>query len=131
MQQLNRKLSNSQLNKLNSAIKNKTAAGLRQSSIMIGDDDINFPHKLLLINRQVANLYQTFANTLSTNQLSKTQLSKMMQSVGFLSRQLGPLLKTELPLTKNLIKSLAKSVLIPLELTAAASAADAKIHKKS
>ena len=131
MQQLNRKLSNSQLNKLNSAIKNKTAAGLRQSSIMIGDDDINFPHKLLLINRQVANLYQTFANTLSTNKLSKTQLSKMMQSVRFLSRQLGPLLKTELPLTKNLIKPLAKSVLIPLELTTAASAADARIHKKS
>ena len=99
---------------------------------MIGDDEINFPHKLLLINRQVANLYQAFANALSTdNKLSKTQLSKMMQSVGFLSRQLGPLLKTELPLTKNLIKPLAKSVFIPLELTTAASAADARIHKKS
>ena len=99
---------------------------------MIGDDEINFPHKLLLINSQVANLYQAFANALSTdNKLSKTQLSKMMQSVGFLSRQLGPLLKTELPLTKNLIKPLAKSVFIPLELTTAASAADARIHKKS
>ena len=54
----------------------------------------------------------------------------MVQSGGFLSRLLGPLLKTELPLTKNVIKPLAKSVLIPLGLTAAASAADAGIHKK-
>ena len=49
---------------------------------------------------------------------------------GFLSRLLGPLLKTGLPLIKNVIKPLAKSVLIPLGLTAAASAADAGIHKK-
>ena len=63
--------------------------------------------------------------------LSKTQLSKMMQSGGFLGRLLGPLLKTGLPLIKNVIKPLAKSVLIPLGLTAAASAADAGIHKKN
>ena len=54
----------------------------------------------------------------------------MIQSGGFLGRLLGPLLKTGLPLTKNVIKPLAKSILIPLELTAAASAADAGIHKK-
>ena len=60
----------------------------------------------------------------------KTQLSKMIQSGGFLGRLLGPLLKTGLPLIKNVIKPLAKSVLIPLGLTAAASAADAGIHKK-
>ena len=53
----------------------------------------------------------------------------MIQSGGFLGRLLGPLLKT-LPLIKNVIKPLAKSVLIPLRLTAAASAADAGIHKK-
>ena len=53
----------------------------------------------------------------------------MIQS-GFLGRRLGPLLKTELPLMKNVIKPLAKSVLIPLGLTAAASAADAEMHKK-
>ena len=53
----------------------------------------------------------------------------MIQSGGFIRRLLGPLLKTGLPLIKNVIKSLAKSVLIPLELTAAA-AADAGIHKK-
>ena len=62
--------------------------------------------------------------------LSKTQLSKMTQSGRFLGRLLGPLLKTGLPLIKNVIKPLAKSVLIPLGLTAAASAVDAGIHKK-
>ena len=54
----------------------------------------------------------------------------MIQSGGFLGRLLGPLLKTLLPLIKNVIKPLAKSVLIPLGLTAAASAADVGIHKK-
>ena len=54
----------------------------------------------------------------------------MIQSGGFLGRLLGPLLKTGLPLIKNVIKPLAKSVLIPLGLTAAASAADAGIYKK-
>ena len=54
----------------------------------------------------------------------------MIQSGGFLGRFLGPLLKTGLPLIKNVIKPLAKSILIPLGLTAAASAADAGIHKK-
>ena len=54
----------------------------------------------------------------------------MIQSRGFLGWLLGPLLKTGLPLIKSVIKPLAKSVLILLELTAAASAADAGIHKK-
>ena len=54
----------------------------------------------------------------------------MIQSGGFLIRLLRPLLKTGLPLIKNVIKLLAKSVLISLGLTAAASAADAGIHKK-
>ena len=54
----------------------------------------------------------------------------MIQSGGFLGKLLGPLLKTELPLIKIVIKALAKSVLVPLGLTAAASAADAGIHKK-
>ena len=62
--------------------------------------------------------------------LSKAQISKILQSGGFLGRLLGPLLKTGLPLIKNVIKPWAKSVLIPLEFTAAASAADAGIHKK-
>ena len=97
---------------------------------MIGDNETNFPHKLLLTNRQVANLRKAFANYLSTDiKLSKTQLSKMIQSGGFLGRLLGPLLKTGLPLISNVTKPLAKSVLTPLGLTAAASAADAGMHK--
>ena len=115
------KLSNSQLNKLKSAIKSETEVVLRLSSNMIGDSDdkINFPHELLLTNRQVANLRKAFANYLSTDiKLSKAQLSKMIQPGGFLGRPLGPLLKTGLPLMKNVIQSLAKSVLIPLGLTA-------------
>ena len=82
---------------------------------MIGDNETNFPHKLLLTNRQVANLRKAFANYLSTDiKLSKTQLSKMMQSGGFFGRLLGPIPKTGLPLIKKVIKPLAKSVLIPL-----------------
>ena len=65
---------------------------------MIGDDEINFPHKLLLAFRQVSNLCKVFANYLSTDiKLSKTEISKMTQSGGFLRRLLGPLLKTGLP----------------------------------
>ena len=100
---------------------------------MVGNlnDNINFPHELLSTNRQVANIRKAFANHLSTDiKLSKTQLSKMIQLGGFLGRLLGPLLKTGLPLMKSVIKPLVKSVLIPLGLTAAASAADAGIHKK-
>ena len=55
----------------------------------------------------------------------------MIQSGGFIGRLLGPLLKTGLPIMKNVIKILAKSVLISLGGTAAASAADAGIHKKN
>ena len=101
---LNVKLSNSQLNKLKSAIKNETDVVLRLSSNMIGnsDDETNFSYKLLLTNRQVANLCKAFANYLSTDiKLSKTQLSKMIQLGGFLGKPLGPLLKTGLPLMKR------------------------------
>ena len=78
---------------------------------MIGDDETNFPHKLLLMNRQVANLRKAFANKSSTDiNLLKTQLSKMIQPGGFLGRLLGPLLKTGIPLIKNVIKPVAKSV---------------------
>ena len=61
---LNVKLSNSQLNKLKSAIKNEIDVVLRLSSNMIGNssDNTNFPHELLLTNRQVANLRKAFAN---------------------------------------------------------------------
>ena len=128
---LNVKLTNSQLNKLKPAIKNKTKVVLRLSSNMIGGNETNFPHNVLLTNRQVANLLKAFVNYLSTDiKLSKAQLSRMIQSGGFLGRLLGSLLKTGLPLIKDVIKPLAKSVLIPLGLTTAPSAADAGIHKK-
>ena len=128
---LNEKLSNSRLNKLKSAIKNETEVVLKLASNMIGDNETNFPHNLLSTNRQVTNLRKAFANHLSTDiELSKTQLSKMIQSGGILGRLLGPLPKTWLPLIKTVIKPLAKSVLIPLGLTAATSAAGAGIHKK-
>ena len=120
---LNLKLSNSQLNKLKSSIKNETDVVLRISSNMVGNsnDNTNFPHELLLSNRQVENIHKAFANHSSTDiKLSKTQLSKMIQSGGFLGKLLGPLLKIGLPLMKSIIKPLAKSVLIPLGLTAAA-----------
>ena len=64
---LNVKPSNSQLNKLKSTIKNETEVVLRLSSNTIGDNETNFPHKLLLTNRQVANLCKTFANYLSAD----------------------------------------------------------------
>ena len=90
----------------------------------------NLPHELLL-TRQKTKVRNDFNNNASTDlKLSKAQISKIIQSGGFLGRLLGPLLKTRLPLIKNVIKPLAKSVLIPLALTAAASAADAGKHKK-
>ena len=101
---LNVKLSNSQLNKLKSAIKSKIEVVLWLSSNMIGnsDDETNFLHKSLLTNRQVANLHNTFANnSLADIKLLKTQLFKMVQSGGFLGRFLGPLLKRGLPLIKK------------------------------
>ena len=100
---------------------------------MIGDsnDKANFPHELLLTDRQISSIRKAFSNNSSVDiKFSKTQLSKMIQSGGFLGKLPGPLLKSGLPLIKSLIKPLAKSVLIPLGLTAAASAPDAGIHKK-
>ena len=119
---LNTKLSNSQLNKLKSAIKNENEVVIRLSPNMIGDynDKGNFPHELLLTDRHVSSIRKAFANNSSVDiKFSKTQLSKMIQS-GFLGKLLGPLLKTGLPLIKNVITPLAKSILIPLGLTAAA-----------
>ena len=130
---LNVKLSNSQLNMLKSAIKTGTEVTLNLSSNIVGDSDDanNFPRKLLLTNTQVSRLRKAFANNSSANiKLSKTQLHKIGQPGGFLGRLLGPLLKTGLPLIGNVFKPLAKSVLIPLGLTVAASATDVAIHKK-
>ena len=87
------------------------------------NDNTNFPHELLLTNRQVANICKAFAKNTSTDiKLSKTQLSKMIQSGGFLGNLLGkltgPLMKVAVPLAKN--------VLAPLGI----SAIDGSIKKK-
>ena len=131
---LNVKLSNSQLNKLKSAIKNKIEVVLRLSPNMIGEsnDEANFPRELLLTDRQVSATRKALSNNSSADiKFSKTLLSKMIQSGGFLGKLLGSLLKSGFPLIKNVIKPLTKIILIPLGLTAAASAADARIHKKN
>ena len=121
---LNVKLSNSQLNKLKSSIKNETDVVLRISSNMVGDsnDNTNFPHELLLTNRQVANICKAFAKNTSIDiKLSKTQLSKMIKSGGFLGNLLGklagPLMKVAVPLA-------------PLGISAAMSAIDGSIKKQ-
>ena len=98
---------------------------MKLSSNVVGssNDEHNFPHKFLLSNTQISKLRKAFANNSSTNiKLSKTHLHKIGQSEGFLDRLLGPLLKTSLPLLKNVLK--------PLGLTAAASLTDAAIQKK-
>ena len=100
---------------------------------VVGDsnDENNFPHKLLLTNTQVSKLRKAFGNDSSANiKLSKTQLHKIGKSGGFLGSILRPLLKTGLPLIRNVLKRLAKNVLIPLGLTAAVPATDTIIHKK-
>ena len=85
---------------------------------------------MLLTDTQVSRLHKASANNSSANKkLSKTQLHKIGQSRGFLGRLLGPLLKTGLPLIGNVLKLLAKCILIPLGLTAA-SATNKAIHKK-
>ena len=126
---LNVRVSNSQLNKLKSSIKNETNVVLRISSNMVSNsnDNTNFPHELLLTNRQVANIRKAFAKNTSTDiKLSKTQLSKMIQSGGFLGNSLGklagPLMKVAMPLAKN--------VLAPLGISAAMSALDGSIKQK-
>ena len=100
---LNIKLSNSQLNKLKSGIKNDTEVTLKISSNVVGDsnDEHNFSWKLLT-NTQVSKLHKAFANNSSANiKLSKTQLHKIGQSGEFLGRLLGPLLRTGLPLAQR------------------------------
>ena len=126
---LNVKLSNSQLNKIKSSIKNETDVVLRISSNMVtnSNDNTNFPHELLLTNRQVANIRKAFAKNASIDiKLSKTQLSKMIQSAGFLGNLLGKLagalMKVAMPLAKN--------VLAPLGIFVAMSAIDGSIKKK-
>ena len=120
----NIELCNSQINKLKSATKNVIEVTLKLSSNMIGNsnDEANFSNKIVLIDGQVSKLRMALAIKLSTNiNLSKTQLSKVIQSGGFLGKLSGSLLKTGVPSMGYVLKPLAKSVFTRLALTAAAA----------
>ena len=123
---VNVKLSDTQLKKLKNTVKNKTGTTLRISLKMFNGN--NLPNELLLTTRQKTKLRNAFNNNMSTDlKLSKAQISKIIQSGGFLgsllSKLAGPLMKVAIPLAKN--------VLAPLGITAAASAIDAGIKKKN
>ena len=121
---VNSKLSNSQLNKLKRAVKNKQGTTFRMNARMFNGN--NLPHELLLTTRQTTKLRNAIENNLQTDiKLSKAQISKILQSGGFLGKTLGPLLKTGLPLLKSVIYRLGL-----LGLTAASSAIDAGAQKK-
>ena len=100
---VNAKLSKSQLNKLKSAVKNNKRTTLRMNARMFNGN--NLPHELLLTTRQTTKLRNAIENNMSTDiKLSKAQISKIIQSGGFLGKILGPLLKTGLPSLKSVIK---------------------------
>ena len=121
---VNVKLSDTQLKKIKNAIKNKTQTTLRISFKMFTGN--NLPHELLT-TRQKTKLRNAFNNMSPDLKLSKAQISKIIQSDGVLgslwSKLAGPLMKIAVPLAKN--------ILAPLGITAAASAIDAGIQKKN
>ena len=99
---VNVKLSDTQLKKLKNAVKHKTGTTLRISLKIFNGN--NLPHKLLLTTRQKTKVRNASNNNISTDlKLSKAQISKIIQSGEFLGRLIGPLLKTGLPLIKNVI----------------------------
>ena len=92
----NATLSNSQLNKLKSAVKNRQGTILRMNARMFSAN--NLPHELLLTTRQITKLRNAIENNMSTDiKLSKAQISKIIQSGDLLGKLLGPLIKTGLP----------------------------------
>ena len=121
---VNVKLSDTQLKKLKNAVKNKTGTTLRISLKMFNGN--NLPHELLLTTRQKIKVRNAFNNKSTDLKLSKAQISKIIQSGGFLglllSNLAGQLMKIEVPLEQN--------VLAPFGITAAASAIDGGIKKK-
>ena len=117
---VNVRLSDSQLNKLKPAIKNQTGATLRMNIKMFNGN--NLPHELLLTTRQATKIRSAIENNISTDiKLSRAQISKIIQSGGFLdsllSKSAGPLMKVAVPLAKN--------ILGPLGITAASLAINA------
>ena len=122
---VNVKLSDAQLKKLKDAVKDNAGTTLRINFKMFDGNDL--PHELLLMTRQKTKLRNAFNNNKSADiKLSKAQIVKIIQSGGFLgsllSKLAGPLMKIAVFLAKN--------VLVPLGITAAASALDAEIQKK-
>ena len=121
---VNVKLPDTQLKKLKITVKNKIETTLRINLKMFNGNDL--PHELLLTTRQKTKLRNAFNNNMPTDlKLSKAQISKIIQSGGFLgsllSKLAGLLMKVAFPLAKN--------VLAPLGITLAASAIDAGIQK--
>ena len=119
---VNVKLSDSQIKKLKDAVKDNTGTTLRISLKMFNGNDL--PHELLLIARQKTKVRNAFNNNMSTDlKLSKAQIVKIIKFAGFLgsllSKLAGPLMKVAILLAKN--------VLAPLGITAAASVLDAGI----
>ena len=98
------KLSDTQLKKLKTTVKNKTGTSLRMSWKLFNGNDL--PHELLLTIRQKTKLRNAFNNNMSTDlKLSKAQIYKIIQSQEFLesllSKLAGPLMKVAIPLAKN------------------------------
>ena len=122
---VNVKLSDTQLKKLKDAVRNNTGTTLRINLNMLHGN--NLPHELLLTTRQKTKLRNTLNNMSTDIKLSKAQITKIIQSGQFLgsllSKLAGPLMKVAVPLAKN--------ILAPLGITAAASAIDAGIQKKN
>ena len=122
---VNVKLLDTQLKKLKTAVKNKRGTTLRMSLKMVDENDLL--HKLLLTTRQKTKLRNAFNDNMSTDiKLSKAQISKIIQSGGFLGTLLS---KLALPLM-TFAASLAKNILALLGIIAAASAIGAGIQKK-
>ena len=123
---VNVKLSDSQLNNPKSAVGNKTGVTLRMNIKIFNGN--NLPPELLLITRPKTKFTNAFENNMLTDiKLSRTQISKIIQSGGFsgslLSKIAGPLMKVAVPIAEN--------ILAPLGITTAFSAIDAGIKKKA
>ena len=120
---VNVKLSNTQIKKLKDAVKDNTGITLRINLKMVHGNDL--PYELLLTTRQKVKLRNAFNNNTSADiKFSKAQINKIIQSGGFLgsllSKLAGPLMKVAILLAKN--------ILAPLGITAAASVIDAEIQ---
>ena len=123
---INCKLTNVQLNKFKKAVKSNEGVTLRLGIKNFNKDEL--PHELLLTTRQNTKLRNAINNNLATDiKLSEAQIKKLIQSGGFLgkllSKLVGPLMKVAMPLSKN--------VLAPLGLSAAMSAIDGSIQRKT